>query len=196
MGLEIVLGLASLATALLGYFKWLRPIWLKSRERKMKTRGILESMARDISEMKPKLNQVYQEVMPNGSSSMKDQITRIDHNQSYHQSVHKAMLNGMNVPYFITDYDGAWIEVGHEIPNLTGRAEYDLIGYGWASWIVMDERGHVVKSMREAKNDHRKVDIVCNLFRPDNKIIKVNIIQEPIYRKADFNGFYGTIIEL
>lgn len=196
MAVEIIIGgLASLGTLLLGWFKVLQPMWDRHKEKKHNTRQLMEDIATDVAEMKPKINRVYAEVMPNGQSSIKDQITRIDYNLSLHQNIHRATMNGLKIPYFLTDEEGGWVEVGHEVSALLSRNESDLMGFNWASWIVEGERTRVFDEIKSATKHHRKVDIVCEFFRPES-VVQVHLVLQPIYRKTNFTGFYGTIKEI
>ena len=156
----------------------------------------LIDVSRSVESQNDTLNSVLAEVLPNGGSSLKDAVSRIERRQILFDGRAHAMMQEENKPMFEADVYGNCVWVNRKLARITGRSQEDLRNNGWINIIHEDDREAVVREWRKSVSEHRSFSMSCRIELGDtgsggHKSFK--IISYPI-RDENFNaiGYLGV----
>lgn len=138
---------------------------------------------------------VKREVMPNGSTSLRDAIERIEERQALEQSSHQNYLSEIGVATWRSDADGAFKAVNREFCRLTGRTPEECLDDRWINSITSAQRTAVVTSWNHAVDDQRDwafPDVIYE--KPDGTRVKARVFAYALTSPAGvFLGHHGFI---
>lgn len=149
---DILLAVSTVGGAVVGWVK--RNTWVIDPLKRVWTR--LASLC-PKNENGAKLDLLLKEFRPNGGSSFKDAITRVENAVSLQsekllflqkRSEKRDELN--NVANFTTNERGECIAVNKPYLNLCGLSETEVLGNGWANVIADSDREYVFKEWFDA----------------------------------------------
>lgn len=111
----------------------------------IKKRGKLHA---DIKAIK---DQVY----PNGGSSLRDVVNRIEDSLHVEREIRRATIQHMNLPMWEADADGRIEWCNLAFAKLLGVSTEDLKDYGWLSMVAADDLARVKHEiMQSGSHDH------------------------------------------
>lgn len=120
------------------------------------------------------------ELKPNGGSSLRDSINRIEQCQkeiSIRQLIsdqrQRAILSDMNFGVLETDAQGNCVWANRMYTRLTGRSLDELVGKGWINTIAHDERDRVLEDWNSAIEDCREFESTYHVATPDGERIRI-----------------------
>lgn len=105
-----------------------------------------------------KLDQIMNQLVPNGGSSIKDSLNRIEDKQEFFGSFLKAQMNVNAKALFEADKDGRWVWVNRPHSRLTGYQTSEVMGDGWINVVAPECRARVLEQWRRAVEGSREFD--------------------------------------
>lgn len=162
-------------TTLVALYKVLWPIlkwtWDKAKAGYKRVRAMLMPMfayhdlkdqvtesRREISSVMDLLHTINKELKPNGGSSMRDQITRIERRQVLAEQRHRALIEDSDSGIFEADANGDCIWVNSTFCRLAGRMPAQLMGKGWKLAIRETDREKIERLWYAAISDDVEFD--------------------------------------
>lgn len=92
------------------------------------------------------LKEIRAELRPNGGSSLKDAINRIERRQILYEGRNKALLMNIHYPIFETDIEGNCVFVNNAYCMMTGRDFDTSRNNGWMTSVAKEDRESVYKA--------------------------------------------------
>jgi PAS domain-containing protein len=170
---EIIGIIVSVCTALVAVMAWMYRNVLKPGYEIIKTHN---NLAHDIKEIKKELS-------PNGGSSIKDVINRIDNRQIIVDHRSKAVFYNVKNPIFEVDSNGNIKWANDKFHKICGFK--NLTGLDWVSLIDEPEREQLLREFKSCVKNNRELRLDTRCMDED----RVSIYGVP-YREKDVNhGF-------
>lgn len=99
------------------------------------------------------IKKISEEHRPNGGSTMRDAIDRIEKRLIITEQRERIVLNKANLHLFECDGAGKCIWANHSFLNLVGRDFEEVSGRGWENFVHPDDRERIIDEFKIA-NDH------------------------------------------
>jgi PAS domain S-box-containing protein len=106
--------------------------------------------------LKTILPKIAQELTPNGGSSLRDTIDRIDKNVKILDSRQKVMMVSTGKAWFEADIHGKYTYVCRNWTELTGLSLVEARGNGWVLGVHPDDRVKVFEEWEQAVEQDRE----------------------------------------
>lgn len=146
--------------------------------------GIFGGFIAWISSLYAKVTKIYKvcdiiskEFQPNGGSSFRDCINRIESNQRNLQLTKLALYSYINenckTPMFISSQSGECIWVNSAYRELLQHSEDEYIGLKWESFIHQDDRDKVIEEWYNCCIDGKSFDMSYRLIKSNGEIISI-----------------------
>lgn len=145
-----------------------------------------------------KFNKIYaiieKELQPNGGSSMRDAIKRLELMAHAENSRFKTWMTFFPYPVFETNPNGYCIYVNRAYLNFTGRNLDEVVGNGWIINVHPEDREEVHESWSSAVNDKREYCLTYRFLDKDNNTRKVHVHACPsLNHEKEVIGYIGII---
>jgi PAS domain S-box-containing protein len=147
-----VLGAVASAFAILRYL-W---PWVK---RTFNNMFGLKDMKADLKLVGERLDQIMAEFAPNGGSSLKDQMNRLESDMALANERQRARMLDTPEMIFETDEHGHCVWVNRTYANAVQRGLVDLLGYGWVNGIALPYREKVVSEWYKSVEEDREFEM-------------------------------------
>jgi PAS domain S-box-containing protein len=148
----------------------------------------------DIGKMHETLDHIVTELRPNGGSSIRDSLNRIELRQVLQEQRQKAILTDMSVGVFETDTEGSFIWVNRKYLRMTGRAPSEVNGSGWVNTIAERDRERVISEWQTAIAEEREFEAEYMIITPDNDRAKVAVrTYKMVGQQSEPLGFMGVM---
>jgi len=143
------------------------------------------------------LEKMQEEFKPNGGSSLRDAINRIETKLLIEQQARRAMTMAMDVGIFETDGQGMCTWINQYYSDLTGLTNEEAKNLGWVTGIFEDDRERVVEEWESAVKHKRSFKLDFGMVNGRNgEYAKVHCDASPITNiKAEVVGFVGIVIK-
>lgn len=142
-------------------------------------------------------NRMVQELTPNGGSSIKDAIGRIETRQLIEVQVRKALNNDAIYGIWESDAEGKCTYTSRTYQRLVGRSYEDLEGWGWVSAIHADDRKRVSEGWKLALEQKREFNDEFRILKPDGSETQVISVGHPLKdRDGNLKGYVGQLTTL
>lgn len=133
-----------------------------------------------------KIDDVLKELKPNGGTSLRDSINRIEdemHSQTERLRSHDrkldrltqtqwALTQNARCGIFETDRSGAFIRVNQTFARIVGHAQDECRGHNWYNFVASEDRERVMTEWNDAVEWHRDVEISFNMQHSDGHTFK------------------------
>lgn len=129
------------------------------------------------------------EFKPNGGSSIKDALNRIEEKLLKLEFMKLSYLDIVDKPVFITNRFGKYVWVNKAYSRLVGKPSNELVGSGWENVIHIDDRQRVKEEWYTACFELRPFHSVFKLAC-DNRILSVKC---EAYGEGSV-GYFGYLI--
>jgi len=106
-------------------------------------------------EMSKKLDFIVEQFSPNGGSTLKDSLNRIESKQVIDEVMAVYFVNALEAPMFKTDAIGACTWASKSYLKITGKSLEDTLGWGWLSSIHRADEKDVRNELMSAIRDKR-----------------------------------------
>ena len=189
MDLSVPQSLAAIIASVVGVgvivFRALRPMLRRIR---LHMRS-LDSIPQLVVDVKAISDQVH----PNGGSSLKDVVDRIETRQLHDSQVLGSFLASQNVAFFRTDIAGKFTDASRPLCKLLQRSESELLGNFWLSWVDQQVRDEVSEEWMDAIRNEREFDKKFALFSDEGERIYAHARAYLLLdSKRKPMGYFGT----
>lgn len=188
--LGALLAFAAMIRLLIGTARWLRPR-IRTVFKNLVDFDSLDSKVDGLTKTTRKLEEgidtLLAEMKPNGGTSFRDQINRIERRQLYLDGRSKAMLNEDFNGVFETDAEGKCNWVNRRLIRMSGRAFEELKGHGWINMVHAEDRESVEKEWDSAIAENRAFMVSHRMLHPDRDPVMVRTTGHRI------NGAHGEL---
>lgn len=135
---------------------------------------------------------ILDELKPNGGSSIKDTLTRMETRLVKSVHLNQAVMNSMGIPYFITNPHGEITEVGRSLCRLLGRNEDEIIANNWLSWV--HNHAQVLSNWKYCVDNHMDFTQTVIFKRLNGESVLVEVVAYQLGQSGNY-GYYGTMRE-
>lgn len=147
-----------------------------------------------IPQIQASLKLITEQLVPNGGSSLRDSIDRLESNSVVMGQIHGVLLTTNNVALVRMDSDGHVIEVSDPLCWLLGRSREELLGNNWISAINDEDREEVETEWNSAMEADRNFESRFCFDLNDGTKVKVYMKVQPTPSiRGKHQGFMGTI---
>jgi PAS domain S-box-containing protein len=143
------------------------------------------------------LEKMQEEFKPNGGSSLRDAINRIEAKLLIEQHARRALSMAMDVGIFETDGQGMCTWVNEYYSDLTGLTSEEAKNFGWVTGLFEDDRERVVEEWDSAVKQKRvfKLDFgMVNSRTQDYSRVHCTAFPSTNI-KGDVIGFVGIVVK-
>jgi len=174
----------------------LKVLWslLKKLWSKMGSMFGINDLKKDLGCLAKQLDFVASELLPNGGSSVRDALNRIEHSVALTNERQRArMLDSVDM-VFETDSEGNCIWVNRTYARITNRLPAELLGHGWVNAIAAEDRNHVTEGWYTSTRENREFDMEFSFATPEGVKIPARVRS---YKMKDTHdetlGYLGTV---
>jgi len=139
-----------------------------------------------------KLNLLLSEVRPNGGSSLRDAVNRIEERQIRLDERSKAVLHESVDAIFESDSEGRMLWANHAYLRMVGRSMEEIRGFGWINSIHFDDREAVEDHWTQAVEQERPIDMKFRVVTPQGEITLVRAASYKMH--SEKKGFVGFVV--
>lgn len=141
------------------------------------------------------MQKIAYELSPNGGSSLKDAIARIEKRQIRTEQREKAVLSESFLPMFEADADGHCIWINRAYRTLVGRNNDELLGQGWENILHSDDQERVLQEWKRAVDGKRDFESEYRILNKEkNIIIPINCRSAALRNSSgECIGWLGTL---
>jgi PAS domain S-box-containing protein len=178
----IVAAIAALGGAVWAIFKWVIPIF-----------GRVNKSFRSIEF-------VVRELQPNGGSSLRDVINRLEksvlevqRDATRMDARQWAIVGSLRDPIWESDPDGLCIRVNQAMLSLTGRSVQEYLGNNWETTIHPGDRSAVFDEWTSAVERRRLFEMHYRVISKDGSVHEVEAVAAPYLdqRSGAIMGWVG-----
>ena len=148
-------------------------------------------------ELYKKVQIIAEEFRPNGGSTLRDAINRIEQTVTVNEQKTLALIKSLPLGTWISDSKGKCIDVNKSLCKITGRTESELKGDNWSNWIHLDMKDDVFDEWYRCVQNDLNFDMEYIFVKPDGKLQKVHGFAYQLKDKdGKLIGFLGTLSAL
>lgn len=152
----------------------------------------LKNKFKEISDLYIKIQIIAQEFRPNGGSTLRDAINRIETKVSIQQQTTTAIIKSFPIGTWISDEQGRCIDVNNNLCRITGRTEGEMKGNNWSNWVL--EKEEVQEEWERCVAHDSNFDMDYTFTKTDRTKQKVHgYAQRLKNEKGELIGFLGTL---
>lgn len=183
--------IAELLTKLKDWTELLAPIGIASG---FVWRFWLKKRFNQLSDLYLKVQKISEEFSPNGGSTLRDAINRIEDKITLQEQKTLAIIKSFPIGTWISDKHGKCVDVNRSLCKIMGRTESEIKGDNWSNWIHPDERDDVFEEWYRAVNNMMTFDMTYRYVLPDGRIQKVHGVAYQLRtERNELIGFLGTL---
>ena len=173
----------------------LRVVWTLLKKLRGKLKGMfgIRDLKADLGLVAERLDQIIFEFMPNGGSSMKDQLNRLESDMALANERQRARMLDTPEMIFETDADGHCVWVNRTYSKAVQRNFTELLGFGWVNGIAVGDRERVVSEWYKAVEENREFEIEFQFQDADGNAFPVTCRSYKMrdWRTGKAVGFLG-----
>lgn len=151
---------------------------------------------REYNSLLDKVDKIFEEISPNGGTSIKDKVDSVDRKLTLVSERQRASDVDSVKAKFETDPIGNCIWVNRTYARLVERTPSELMGHGWQNAIASVDRDLVVKNWYDAANEDREFTMDFNFETPSGELIPC---RAKSYRMTDSGGktvgYSGVVVK-
>jgi len=153
--------------------------------------------ARDFAAVFESLDVIKKQLVPNGGSSLRDAIDRIENRISMTEQRAKLLCMDAPVAIFEADASGNFIHVNRTMTRWTGRNTEDFKGTGWINTIPHPDRFEVFEEWTKAVAQNREYNSRFILQSVTGGEYEVVCVAFPMYGpRGELAGWMGTLAKV
>lgn len=173
-------------------------IWVGFKKMKKKIKPFFNSTA-EIELLNKKLDLICKELTPNGGSSLKDKINKIEAEIKKNTSVTESIFNRQRwifntnpIPVFEADKDGNFTWANNSYLTLTGFSIENVIKKGWINSLHEKDREDFLVSWYHAVKDSRNFERFALFVDSKGNPNRCRVVAT----RADDGGYIGSLLDL
>lgn len=156
---------------------------------------------KEDKELKSTVAEIYKQLKPNGGSSLRDSVDKIDsrllrleEQAGMSAQVSSLILLDAGLAVFHADKEGNFSSVNRTFQIIAGRAESDLADLGWTSCIDYDQRAETLEEWLESVKYEREFHAEFSIVHTDGTKHPVSCKAFPLRNKdGDVTGWMGFV---
>lgn len=121
----------------------------------------------DLACVAKQLDFIVTELHPNGGTSIRDSLNRIEVRQVLHDQRQRALMSDMAIGVFETDEEGLCVWANRKYLRMTGRTFLEVSGSGWTNILAPEDRDRVVKAWADAIDEEREFEDEYYIVTPE-----------------------------
>lgn len=150
--------------------------------------------ATTLAKVLANLEDIKQQLKPNGGSSLRDAIDRIETRIILAEQRAKFICMDGPIAVFETDGAGNFIHTNRTLTRWTGRAPDDFLGAGWVNAVIKTDRSRVFTEWHSAVTQKREFDETFCIAPVTGASFEVNCSAFPMVdAKEGVTGWIGII---
>jgi PAS domain-containing protein len=170
----------------------IRPL-LTRRKAKNMEKARVEALFTTVERIESSMNMLVAEVRPNGGSSIKDSINRIDVRVEHLHARVRHQDETNPTPTFQLDDQGECTFANTALCELLRADESDLFFAQWYSFVDPTDRAMVMNQVKEAVAYKFPIDITARFRTEGDRVFIVRLKASPhIVSGGVLRGFFGT----
>ena len=173
----------------------LRVVWALLKKLRGKLTGMfgISGLAEDLDLVVERLDKIMFEFMPNGGSSMKDQLNRLESDMALANERQRARMLDTPEMIFETDAEGHCVWVNRTYSKAVQRSLTELLGHGWVNGIAVHDRERVVSEWFKAVQEDREFEMEFDFLDLDGNHFPVTCRSYKMrdWRTGKAVGFLG-----
>lgn len=148
----------------------------------------------ELRELYKKIGIISEEFRPNGGSTLRDAINRIEEKVTIQEQKTLAIIKSLPLGTWVSDERGKYIDTNRSLCKIIGRTESEIKGDNWSNWVHPDEKEEVFAEWKKCIENDINFDREYRFVLPDGKIRKVHSIAYQIRDSSGkLIGFLGTM---
>lgn len=166
-----------------------RPVFRKVRE--------VLHIVYEIQDRMKQLDSIIADLKPNGGSSLRDAIDRMERTTMATNQSQRAILDLLNAGFFLTDSAGQFVYVNRYWQHITGMPVDECLGSGWANAIAPEDRDKVFNEWKACAVEGRSFSSQFRIKHAGTGVIHWVVGHSVALRdgKGLLYGHIGTLIE-
>lgn len=141
-----------------------------------------------------KVQKIADEFAPNGGSTLRDAINRIEDKINLQEQKTLAIIKSFPIGTWISDKHGKCVDVNRSLCKIMHRTESEIKGDNWSNWIHPDEKEYVFDEWNKAVHSMMTFDMTYRYVLPDGRFQKVHGVAYQLRSENDeLVGFLGTL---
>ena len=160
---------------------------------------LINELILSIPQMREQLSVISKEIRPNGGSSIRDVVDRIEARQIIRDQTNEAQMSAIGLAYWRSDAEGRCTYASPSLCRMLGTNEAGIKGNNWASLIHPDDRAAVSDEWQRSGEENRVFNMTYRFVREDNgETITVRGHATPLInsKTGDVEGFWGHASEI
>jgi PAS domain S-box-containing protein len=148
-----------------------------------------------LEHLDTKLDEIIKELKPNGGSSIKDQLNRLETSVSISEAQRMLLLDSVTTGIWSSDVKGRCTWVNEALRKSTGASLSDFIGTNWENVIHPEDRELVGREWERAISQKRDFNLYYRLINlATEKPVPVHGVATPAYNfNKEVIGWNGII---
>lgn len=137
---------------------------------------------------------ISEEFRPNGGSTLRDAINRIESKITIEQQKTMAIIKSLPLGTWVADKTGKYIDVNRSLCRIIARTESEIQGDNWSNWIHPSDKEETWEEWQRCVANTINFDMVYRFVLPDGKIQRVHGVAYQLRdEKNILVGFLGTL---
>jgi len=150
-----------------------------------------------LEELSGDMKEIRIEMKPNGGTSIRDSLNRVEAMQAYQGAFQMSSLHTWEKAIFITDAQGAVTYVNRAHSRLTGFRPDECMGHEWINVIDPKERNECMQAWKDSVTQGIVFDKVITYVKPGNiDPYKVSVHAVRIQSHGDDANLHGYMGEV
>jgi hypothetical protein len=109
----------------------------------------------------------------------------------------KTVTDSSPAGLWLSEQNGALTYVNKTLMDWTGMPNDRILGYGWMSAIIDDERDFIMQSFKDSLAERSHFDVEFHLKKADGTIISCHAAGDPFYLSdGTFGGYAGSCMDI
>ena len=149
----------------------------------------------DLPLLVKEVSAIRAELLPNGGSSVRDAINRIEEKVILTDRMHWAIRQDGPYGIFRCDKEGRNLEVNRTFCRWLSVGADELLGHGWRNYVLRGDVNHFVdQEWQDAFHQGREVEFILHMRTVQGTVLELDIKAHPIQnRVGDIVEYIGVI---
>lgn len=137
---------------------------------------------------------IREQVFPNGGSSMRDTINRIEERQHVDSEIRRAGFHHSTSPIWEADHEGHITWCNSAFARLLGVSTEELKGHGWMSMVNRDDLPKVRHEILQTGSHDHHIDYRAHRPKPNGMLMIRTRWKRVATPSGKTVGFVGTVL--
>lgn len=141
------------------------------------------------------VERIAYELKPNGGSSLKDQINRIEV-LCMTEPLARRFIMDDSLAFWESDAEGSCIHASEKLAKLVGRSQADILGNGWVATLKASDKRRIFTAWKEAVEQKRAFIETYTFVHDNGREITVRAESKPVIVHGEVRGWLGVLREV